>query len=490
MDDEKYDKEYIDQSVNKLRFLMKDVGDFILIDKSEKKVGDVDIPYWNNTMMALSRIMDRNLLYVGEPGHGKTTAAKVTGTLFNHLPYDLFETVQIQGHPEQTKEEMLARLNFSKLSESEVVIWQMTSYLDTIIVDEINRLPPGKQDILLNFMQTGRISYLNDTLYTGPKFFVATANHPDDGNHIMIPAMVDRFHAHIEMGYQGKEAEKDIEKYAQKYIKSILSDKDMTERVIESLQDSSKNSKEKLDGLTVFKTEFLKKMNRSEEKGGLNGLVLDEDEIKAVKTGIQAMKIEREARIFYDTIISEANYSPTNGLKRSCDEVDTSIHSKNISSSFTENALSYRAGAEGLKTFAKAVAFYMGDDTVEKHHITAVAPYILGHKLVFTDDFMAEYRESPKNTGCEVFFHAPTFQQYLVQKLMEGVEKNFSDTVMKYIPLMTAYEFEKDRLTDEQKKKAQELIDNKDKLDHPLLKEFVNEIQREKRIDKFYDRFS
>src|SRR3989338_6603078 len=157
------------------------VGRNYYIDPIYKEVGSKEVEHWNTALSVISYVLDANQLSIGEPGFAKTTGAKVICCIMSGYPYDIYEAAQIQGHPDQTFETMLARLDFSKLATEERVIWLSCAYLPVCIVDEINRLPGGKQDELLNILETGRLTYLNSTLYKGRMPFFATANHPDDG---------------------------------------------------------------------------------------------------------------------------------------------------------------------------------------------------------------------------------------------------------------------------------------------------------------------
>src|SRR3989339_180449 len=64
------------------------------------------------------------MLITGAPGVGKTTGAEFAGHFFTGTPLEEILAAEIQGHPQQTEEKMVARYELGKLISSgqEVVI--------------------------------------------------------------------------------------------------------------------------------------------------------------------------------------------------------------------------------------------------------------------------------------------------------------------------------------------------------------------------------
>ena len=444
-------------------------GDFF-IDPEIKQVGDKDVLHWNNTLLALTYELDYNGLIVGEPGFAKTTAMKVL-SVFSGYPFDLYEAAQIQGHPDQTMETMLARLDFSKLREKESVIWLTSAYLPVRLIDEVNRLTGGNQDEVLNALETGRFNYLNATFYTGKTPFLATANHPDDGNHVLIPPIRDRFATHVEVGHIGSTYLEEIER-AEDNIEE-LKDDELTTKIIDIINDPKKTVKQRLELIDKERQDYVKFIQSDE----IGGFVHSKEDRKAVQKAIRAIELDDHARIFLQMIDSELNTTAQYGRKRSNDPIDKSNHAKNLASTNVQNAASPRAIIRGIKRYAQGLAYLLGDKITEKHHINAVAPHALGHRLEFTQDFKAAH-ETEKREGR----YGMTREMHFAKKLVEGVEQNFSGAdgkggIKARADLLRVAFLKPETLTKKQKKEYEEMLDNAEILDHPLLREYATRLK-------------
>ncbi|MBT6774163.1 AAA domain-containing protein [Candidatus Woesearchaeota archaeon] len=438
------------------------IGKYFFIDPETKRIGgDIEVPHWNTTLLALSYIMDQNPLLVGEPGFAKTTAAKVVSSVMSGFPFDLYEAAQIQGHPDQTYETMIARPDFSKLSKEESVIWLLSAYLPVRIIDEINRLPGGNQDELLNALETGRFNYLNSTFYSGKTPFISTANHPDDGNHIMIPPLRDRFGAHIEIGYIGALYDDDIEN-ARDNIRDELWDTSLTERIMGIVNNQSIEIKEKFEKIEEAKLSYVQKL----ETGEVGTTVFDNDLKREVMARIRDIPLSTEAKVLTQMINSELNSTPTFGRKRSNDPVDTSNHAQSLASTSVENGCSPRA-IRAMKDYAKALAYLTGASEVGKEFIEAMAPHVLGHRVEFTPDFKGDWEEKNR----EGLFGEPK-EMHFSRALVKKIESNYA-SVKQDIDLLVVALKNDGSLTEDQKARANDLL-TATKIDHPLVKEYVH----------------
>ncbi len=443
------------------------IGEYFFLDPERKKVGSDVIPNWNVTLLTLSYVMDQNPLIVGEPGFGKTTAAKVISCMMSGYPFDLYEAAQIQGHPDQTYETMIARPDFSKLSREESVIWLTSAYLPVRIIDEINRLPAGNQDELLNTLQTGRFNYLNATFFTGRTPFFATANHPDDGNHILIPPMRDRFSVHVELGDIGSVHEDEIE-VAENNI-GELCNSELTGQIMEIVNDKSMEVEAKLDLIDKRRGQYINFLHSDT----IGTYLFDAEDRKAVTKQIRSIPLSDEALVLRNLIKSEINYTPTFGRKRSNDKVDTSNHAQELASTCVMNALSPRATG-ALKGYAQGLAYLIGAEKVRKEHIVAVAPHVMGHRLEFTTDFRGQFEDKRR----EGIYGMP-MEMHLSSHLIEKIEKNYSKAKKEIDLLIQAYKAP-EKLSDNLRKKANEMLSGEIELDHPLLKELVRALKERK----------
>ncbi|MBI4980396.1 AAA family ATPase [Candidatus Woesearchaeota archaeon] len=448
------------------------IGENYFIDPEVKVISGKEFLHWNTTLLVLSYVLDANPLIVGEPGFAKTTAAKVIASVMSGLPFDLYEAAQIQGHPDQTFETMIARPDFSKLAREESVIWLLSAYLQVRIIDEINRLPTGKQDELLNALQTGRFNYLNATFFSGRTPFFATANHPDDGNHILIPPIRDRFTISLELGHIGASYRKDIRRAKENIAE--LCQEPLTCSVIGLINDKSISIVDKLKRIQQEQSKFA----RIIESEPMNGHVFSAEDRINTKQEIWKVPLTSEAEALLQIIDSELNNTYNFGRKRSNDPIDSSNHAFSLASTKTHNAFSPRGALDGLEDYAKALAYLGGVKEVNKDYLVAIAPHILGHRLEFTNDF-AKLHNLSKREG----MYGCTREMHLSQKLVKEVELNYA-SVKADLDLLMIYQKEKKgdlvkaelKLTEALRARAEELMQNSDLVDHPLLKEYIGRL--------------
>ncbi len=447
---------------DKLRENIQKTAERYFVDPSRLRIGNSYLENFKLTMLWLATIMSKNVLIVGEPGFGKTTATKVVLAAYSGLPYSLYESSQLQGHPEQVEEKLIGRPDYSKLMSEEAVVWNKAIYLPGIIADEFNRLPGGKHAILLNAVETGRYGYLNDVLYLGKKPLFATANLISEGkNDIMLP-MRDRFAFSFEFGYTGARLHENIRNATENIYKE-LSDEELTDKIIAILNNKDTKTKEKLRLMKEDSQVFAAKLER-------NGMhQFSDDDKEQLRTELSSLEISLEAKIFLQCINSEFNTTATYGIKRSNDLIDDSEHAKNMASSKVKNGLSPR-GISAIEDMARGLALLVGDGKVTKEHINAIAPYALAHRLEFTDDYIDENRGKKRNSG-------DMFDIELARKILGGVEENYSDTVkdisFAYHSITASAPLPKDKIGALKNMFREEWI-----IDHPLTREYITEFKQ------------
>jgi MoxR-like ATPase len=120
----------------------------------------------------LNLILDGKELILGGYGSGKTSSSERISSLVKGLPLEFVQSTTIHGHPEQTEEKMKATLDLGAMEKEgrEVVKWKIIPYSPVVIIDEINRLPIGKQNMLLNEVDRNIWSYRGETLILKPIF--------------------------------------------------------------------------------------------------------------------------------------------------------------------------------------------------------------------------------------------------------------------------------------------------------------------------------
>ncbi len=114
----------------------------------------------------ITSFLDGKELIFGEYGSGKTTSAERITSLTKTLPLEFIQATTIHGHPEQTEEKMKATLDLAALEKEgkEIIRWKLLPFSPAVIIDEINRLPVGKQSMILNEVDRNIWSYRGETL--------------------------------------------------------------------------------------------------------------------------------------------------------------------------------------------------------------------------------------------------------------------------------------------------------------------------------------
>ncbi|MBW3015706.1 hypothetical protein KY330_04755 [Candidatus Woesearchaeota archaeon] len=454
---------------------------YFVAEKSKLYIGDKTsskIEGWNLAALGLAYAMRKNVLLLGEPGFGKTTASAIIGCAMTGFPMDLYRSVLISGHPDQSEEKMIARPDFGKLlDKKEQVIWQKALYFSLVQLDEFNRLSSGKQSEFLDAIANqGRFGYLNESFFSGPKSFFATVNYQDEGNNQITPPALDRFHVCQVFGFPGAIYDDFVYAFSNN-AKEKLCDRDYTGAVLDVIQDKSMPVEAKLEKISKLQKSKGPKLL---EEAGLE--VITEKDFEELREKITAVELDEDAKLFLRCLQAELNTTGIYGDKRSCDPVDESNHGKALASHNVENACGPRCYNESIRDFAKAVALYCGADKVSKAHIEAVAPYCMAHRLRFTDDYKAKFTDKPRDS---------TFDVKLGEELVREVSGRFGDSskgirntvfaLNTYITTATrdGKDPSKEKSLKEHLKRIKEMCAEPKKVDHPLLKEmvdFINEV--------------
>ncbi|HLC74967.1 MAG TPA: MoxR family ATPase [Candidatus Nanoarchaeia archaeon] len=136
------------------------------------------------------------VLYRGMPGTGKTSIAELVSETLLGVPLTEIQEATIYGNPEHTTSELLAYMDTAALiKEGKEVIHPrkfMTSRVH--MVDEVNRLSPGKLSIIYQTVDRGFATLKGERIDSTPGPFFGTANYKDSGNFEMPPSFLDRFH--------------------------------------------------------------------------------------------------------------------------------------------------------------------------------------------------------------------------------------------------------------------------------------------------------
>lgn len=325
--------------------------------------------YLVETLAVINALVDRGtMLLYGGHGGGKTTLAKYLGQVFHKLSKDAIEDCILRGHPQLTEEKILGSLDIAQLTgakelnaEKKVdVIWN--DFVDSPwkIIDEINRLSPYAQNILLSLLAESSAKYHNESKRLGNFTLFATMNPKDDTNsnwEMSLP-FKDRFALALPI---------------------TMPDYDSLSTI-----GREKDKSNKQDDLASYLEGF---------------------DLKIAQDEVTDLKYSEEAELFINVIISsyrlcdrlskESNETITveKGLCHNCRyNVSEKVCNKII------YPLSVRV-KEDLYRYGKALAWYLGDKEVEIKHIKTLAPFMIWHRSSLSKLFKKEVKERRFESG-------------------------------------------------------------------------------------------
>ncbi|MCK4670335.1 MAG: AAA family ATPase [Nanoarchaeota archaeon] len=297
------------------------------------------------------------MIAFGPPGAGKTTTAEIVGHfMYNQSMNDIFDAT-IYGNPELTREEMIARLHTGKLmlGQEEVIEREFTKS-SVKLLDEINRIPPGTLSSLYQTIDRGLAKYYEKVIRLKDGPIYATANAPDSGNWPLPPPVKDRFDLAIVAN-------------------------EMNPTFIEHFDNrGNENLGGSLDDLLKIPKQ----------------LQLGPTSLKAVREKISEVEIDREAMNQLIFFICEMNYCDQAGIdlagktKANAMTVKpgrslcSKCHYKEGICSCTQEAISPRS-YKAIITYAKALAWWRGKNSVDVEDIKQIIPYTIWHKLTLTE---------------------------------------------------------------------------------------------------------
>ncbi|MCR8453946.1 MAG: MoxR family ATPase [Crenarchaeota archaeon] len=322
------------------------------------------------------------MLLWGGYGYGKTALIKYLGRLLTGMSLEEVEASILRANPQLIEEKIVGRLHLGKLVKEgeEEVIWRRFIRSFWKIIDEINRLSPGAQDVVLSLLGEGLVKYF-DAVFASRKFVLyATLNPRDVGTFPLSMPLLDRFGIAV-------------------VVKSPLLD-DMNEIVL--LPDDR-----------VLRKDV--------------PAVLSINELVDAWAYVEAMPLEPAAQMFISILSKEISL---------CDRVDketgifvemgskicVGCQFENLDTvcKYVYTPLSVRAQRD-LARYAKALAWLMGLKTVPLSVVVTIAPYVIWHRLRFSDKHLEEF-------GFDRFRFA--------KHIVESVLRNF----LQRLPIIQAYE--------------------------------------------------
>ncbi len=311
-------------------------------------------------------------LFVGGPGRGKTASALLMGILAGYSAKEVRRAMQ-HGHPQMTVADLLgnplpADLVNVQSHEDIRISWRRWLSMRVKIVDEYNRIPTRTQSALLTVMGDNYAEMFNQIYECPEAAWYLTANDDQGGGtYQVIEALKDRI---------------DV--------------------VVQALAFNSRF----LEQLLLRVEENLRPEDVVPQK-----VVFSEKEIGAMAKLIRNIKIPEPIRRRIEFFTSQFEYSEYSGAQFEYKSKDTSRlagGAPHLLKAFdngrdqlkdigcqTVNGISVRS-LMSLLQFAKAMAFFRGNDWVELEDVRQVLPFIF-HSRLFADE-QASFFEMPENT--------------------------------------------------------------------------------------------
>jgi hypothetical protein len=347
-------------------------------------------------LMSLLTALGRGrVLIIGEPGLGKTTSAEYVCALAFRLPLGVIWRAAVSGHPEQTEEKIIARPDLGALNQGlERVIWSYFALLPPKIVDEINRLPETKQSLILDGIDRGKWTYLNEAVVNREFCFFATANYADQGTHTLVAPLMDRFDIMIESKHPGANL-------AYRVGAETASDDDLRHPGLEAEFERLLSSDIPLVELSSGLNELCNRFGGILQSR-LGAWTPTADQRDRILNRSTRLSVDLDANAFLRLVICELSFCFPYGQKRNHEECEEGCHFAPYLCHATRGSISNRFPASVLK-YARMLAWMLGDPQVDVEHIATVLPYCLAHRVQWKSSAFARWDKDRRSDPLPIY---------------------------------------------------------------------------------------
>ena len=165
------------------------------IDHETQKINTKILPEILSLCVLNALVPNSAMFLVGGHGGGKTSLTKLLGRMFTGKSLDDIENSIVRGHPQLSEEKLVGTLKLGKLMHEgeEEVVWRQFVLNFWKIIDEVNRLTPYAQDILMSLLAEGSIKYYDEIKTVDKYCLFATINPQDVGTFELSNPFKDRF---------------------------------------------------------------------------------------------------------------------------------------------------------------------------------------------------------------------------------------------------------------------------------------------------------
>ena len=314
-------------------------------EDSKKKLQSQTLPEILTICILNAIVPNSAMLLIGGHGGGKTTLVKLLGRMFTASSLNEIESSIIRGHPQLTEEKIIGTLKLGKLMHEgeEVVVWRHFVSNFWKIIDEVNRLTPYAQDILLSMLAEGTVKYYDSITIISKYSLFATINPHDVGTFELSQPFLDRFGVSIPISMP-----------ASQDLQLILAGKDEKYSGYDELVQVPK--------------------------------ILTIDELMEIWYYVNKMLYKQEVNNYIHAIIREytlcdridkgnsEDLKPSTGLCSGC-HFNTP---QNVCNKI-DSILSVRV-AKDLLRYSKALAWLLGIETIDINIVNTIAPYVISHR--------------------------------------------------------------------------------------------------------------
>lgn len=324
-------------------------AEFSIPELSGRKV------YLVETLAVLNAIVEKGtMMLYGGHGGGKTTLSKYLGQIFVHLSKEKIEDCILRGHPQLTEEKILGTLDFAQMMNPNLikdgkinVIWNDFVDSQWKIIDEINRLSPYAQNILLSLLAESSVKYHNQSKTLSSFTLFATMNPKDNANFELSLPFLDRFALALPITMPDYDSFSTI---GRKDKSNINFNEWIQDFSLESVQDEVKEVQYTDDA--EFFINFL---------------------IDSYRLCCRVSKETNESLSVDKTLCKGCHYEAENKV---CSKI--------------KHPLSVRV-KEDLYKYGKAMAWFLGSPKVEVKHIELLAPYMIWHRSELSKKYRNDF---------------------------------------------------------------------------------------------------
>ena len=331
---------------------------------STNKIKDRKV-YLVETLAVINALVERGtMMLFGGHGGGKTTLSKYLGQIFCKLSKEEIENCILRGHPQLTEEKILGSLDFAQmLGKKELVngklnvVWNEFVTSKWKIIDEINRLSPYAQNILLSLLAEGSVKYHDQSKIVPPFTLYATLNPKDNANSELSLPFKDRFALALPITMPDYDSFSTIGK------KDKLGHQDNLESYLQGV------------------------------------------ELAEIQEQVKSIPYSEDAELFINYIIAsyrlcERASKESNDMisvdKNLCENCHMNAPEKVCSK--IKQPLSVRV-KEDLYRYGKALAWFLGDKEVYIEHVLALSPYMIWHRSILSKKYSSSLTEAWRDTS-------------------------------------------------------------------------------------------